>query len=710
MGNLSGYGIYKLGGSGGGGGANTLYTADGTIGSGRVATVTDTVTFESVNSFATRGGFVFKPALNGGGANEYAIISYGTREWFWHYRANETYGFGMTNGNTTSQFLFNHGALNNGALIPAIFYINGDPSKTNTLYIKGGGATDATTSLLIENSAATESFKLTDASEATIKNNVASPLNALTLENEAGGATHANCGVKLQLTNNADTGFIAQYDSVGGGTSAPTMWIESPTGINYKANAVYRNGYHNFETDNAVGFAISRDTNSAILRSILAGGGGNYTELQLAYTGGDYNFIKSQHNSGGKFIFGRENGGSFEYMRIAEDGEVLIGTPTTDASALLNVSSTTKGFLQPRMTGAQVEAISSPATGLQAYATNAGAGDVTAAGWWGYDGANWVQGFSGGGGSSIYTADGTIGSGRIATLTDDLTFQGVGAIDTKLAINNSNTGALTRTRWNNQLAVGTLGTTGTQLGSFYQGKSFILGFNSQDLVISTATTDIDFVVDNASFTSPTLKMKVSGHISIPNSTGKSLVVGTGTDNTYRFQVHGGSYVNGQTKIVGTGSTSATSSLKLEDSAGNRQLEMFDSGLLALETQSSTGANLSFYSAGGGSLIATFQKTSSTGLLLNMRSSGTTFFYTRDLYTSFPFWGGTWRGVKIGGANAAPDLSACLELDSTTKGFLPSRMTTVQMNAISSPATGLMVYDTTTNQWMGYNGTSWIILG
>jgi len=133
--------------------------------------------------------------------------------------------------------------------------------------------------------------------------------------------------------------------------------------------------------------------------------------------------------------------------------------------------------------------------------------------------------------------------------------------------------------------------------------------------------------------------------------------------------------------------------------------MYDSGLLALETQSSTGANLSFYSAGGGALIATFQKTSSTGMLLNMRSSGTTFFYTRDIWTAFPFWGGSWRGVKIGGANAPPDLSACLELDSTTKGFLPPRMTTVQMNAIVTPATGLMVYDTDTNQWMGYDGTS-----
>jgi len=57
-----------------------------------------------------------------------------------------------------------------------------------------------------------------------------------------------------------------------------------------------------------------------------------------------------------------------------------------------------------------------------------------------------------------------------------------------------------------------------------------------------------------------------------------------------------------------------------------------------------------------------------------------------------------------------DTSAMLELRSTSKGFVPPRMTTAQMNAISSPIDGLMIYDTTTNQWMGYDGTSWVIIG
>ena len=68
-----------------------------------------------------------------------------------------------------------------------------------------------------------------------------------------------------------------------------------------------------------------------------------------------------------------------------------------------------------------------------------------------------------------------------------------------------------------------------------------------------------------------------------------------------------------------------------------------------------------------------------------------------------------NGASIIGGTT-PNVSAMFQIDSTTQGFLPPRMTTVQMNAIGTPATGLIVYDTTTNQWMGYQGTSWVILG
>jgi hypothetical protein len=49
-------------------------------------------------------------------------------------------------------------------------------------------------------------------------------------------------------------------------------------------------------------------------------------------------------------------------------------------------------------------------------------------------------------------------------------------------------------------------------------------------------------------------------------------------------------------------------------------------------------------------------------------------------------------------------SAVLQADSTTKGFLPPRMTTTQKLAIASPATGLVVFDTTLGKLCVFAGT------
>ncbi len=70
---------------------------------------------------------------------------------------------------------------------------------------------------------------------------------------------------------------------------------------------------------------------------------------------------------------------------------------------------------------------------------------------------------------------------------------------------------------------------------------------------------------------------------------------------------------------------------------------------------------------------------------------------------------TVNGVSAFGKNTACDGSAIVEVSGTTGGFLPPRMTTTQRNAISSPAKGLITYDTSKDSLFLYRG-SWSALG
>lgn len=68
-------------------------------------------------------------------------------------------------------------------------------------------------------------------------------------------------------------------------------------------------------------------------------------------------------------------------------GNVGIGTNAPHSSAILDISSTTKGFVIPRMTSAQRSLIGSPTNGLQVF-------DTTTNSTWYFDGTSWVNSVS----------------------------------------------------------------------------------------------------------------------------------------------------------------------------------------------------------------------------------------------------------------------------------------------------------------------------
>jgi hypothetical protein len=80
-------------------------------------------------------------------------------------------------------------------------------------------------------------------------------------------------------------------------------------------------------------------------------------------SGGDRTIFNRSNNS---LAFGTNNS---ERMRILAGGAIAVNTTTPNASALVDITSTTRGFLPPRMTGAQRDAISTPAAGLIVYNT-----------------------------------------------------------------------------------------------------------------------------------------------------------------------------------------------------------------------------------------------------------------------------------------------------------------------------------------------------
>lgn len=71
-------------------------------------------------------------------------------------------------------------------------------------------------------------------------------------------------------------------------------------------------------------------------------------------------------------------GGNFGYAQVG------IGTTTPESSSILDLSTTSKGMLIPRMTMVQKIAIANPATGLLIYQTDG------AEGFWYYTGTTWV--------------------------------------------------------------------------------------------------------------------------------------------------------------------------------------------------------------------------------------------------------------------------------------------------------------------------------
>jgi hypothetical protein len=170
-----------------------------------------------------------------------------------------------------------------------------------------------------------------------------------------------------------------------------------------------------------------------------------------------------------------------------------------------------------------------------------------------------------------------------------------------------------------------------------------------------------------------------------------LLVGTGAFAGYRLDVNGTARVSGATALAGVVAVNSTNV-----STG---YALFVNGFigatgLTLTDELTVGENFSIKNNG------------SQTIQIDANNNDTTAFFRVTTNAN---------AVELFRVNEAGNFllgttteiaSAKLVVTSTTQGFLPPRMTTAQKNAIATPATGLMVYDTTLNKVCVYTGATW----
>jgi hypothetical protein len=172
---------------------------------------------------------------------------------------------------------------------------------------------------------------------------------------------------------------------------------------------------------------------------------------------------------------------------------------------------------------------------------------------------------------------------------------------------------------------------------------------------------------------------VSGSYFHDGSSWRNVIAGDDTnlvwDNTNKRLGVGFNNPSASLHVRGSSTGSATTALLVQNSAGTAVLTVKDGGADKVVVMPSA-------------------------LIGSLEIVGTTIGAGGGASISFP-------NNRIFLGNGSVETSARLQVDSTTQGFLPPRMTTTQKNAITSPAAGLQVYDTTLNQMSYYNGTSWV---
>jgi hypothetical protein len=246
----------------------------------------------------------------------------------------------------------------------------------------------------------------------------------------------------------------------------------------------------------------------------------------------------------------------------------------------------------------------------------------------------------------------------------------------------------------NMLSVNHLGNVGigtnTPISSLdVRGVVFVQNPSNTDGALQVGTNGGGFIVGVANRTDVSLK---SNAIMTTRGTGITFRANAGEPN--------GAVVG----VVGSGSTSATTSLLVQNSAGSQGLKIDDNSGFQIGSMAAAGQGQGIRTdSGGGGINAGINTNFNNGATWNDDANVCAL---KIAYNNGIRIANTTRYPLTLGSDTKAVASAQLEMVSTTQGFLMPRMTTAEINAIASPANGLQVYNTTLSCPCFYDGTAW----
>ena len=259
-----------------------------------------------------------------------------------------------------------------------------------------------------------------------------------------------------------------------------------------------------------------------------------------------------------------------------------------------------------------------------------------------------------------------------ATVVDSLAWATVGTARAAGALNSSNAFNVTDIRASDTVATVTLNASGVVKGDSSHLRTLITRGK-----VGSGTTAPTYILDVVGTINASVALRSNTHSNGGGDAGMVLTPNK-TEILGTTQVFDGN--------VGIGTATPQTKLSLSGTGQAGGFNVYNSALNTVVSSFAQETDTSSLS---------LQWTPNTGKpVLNLKGAIGNSIFAID----------SSGNVAIG--TMTPSATALLDVSSTTKGFLPPRMTTTQRDAISTPAEGLIIYNTTTKKLNFYNGTAW----